>query len=205
MLKIGLTGGIGSGKSTAATMFVELGATLIDLDKISRDLVKPGMPSLEKISEHFGSDILDSQGGLDRAKLRELIFADKREKDWLENLLHPLIREQQQRLIDSATGPYTLIEIPLLVENQLQHTVDRILVVDVNEQTQLARASERDNRDRSQIAAILASQASREERLKIADDVINNNGAIEELKQRVEDLHGKYLQLAQTMGSQESN
>ena len=196
MLKVGLTGGIGSGKSTAAKFFANLGVTVIDLDQISRELVEPGTPALEQITERFGSVILQKNGGLNRGKLGEIVFSNKEDKEWLEKLLHPKIRERQQALIDSATDPYVLIEIPLLAENQLQKTVDRVLVVDVEEQTQVSRAAKRDNRSQTEIAAILNAQASREDRLQIADDVINNDGDTDELQNQVDHLHERYLQLA---------
>ena len=196
MLKIGLTGGIGSGKSTAAKMFARLGITIIDLDQISRELVEPGTPALEKITERFGSVILQNSGELNRGKLGEIVFSNEGDKEWLEKLLHPKIRAHQQALIDSASGPYVLIEIPLLVENQLQKTVDRVLVVDVEEQIQVSRAAKRDNREKTEIVAVLNAQASREDRLQIADDIINNDGNTDELQNQVNQLHEKYLQLA---------
>ena len=198
MLKIGLTGGIGSGKSTAAELFAERGATLIDSDKIARELVEPGTPALLQITTRFGNQILQNDGRLNRNKLGEIIFANNDDKTWLEDLLHPLIRERQKALGMAASGHYLVLEIPLLVENQLQESVDRVLVVDVDEQTQIARTSKRDNRDHSEIAAILDSQASREDRLRVADDVINNDGDIDELIAQVNHLHEKYLAIKST-------
>ncbi|MCL4143744.1 UNVERIFIED_CONTAM: hypothetical protein GTU68_022571 [Idotea baltica] len=196
MLKIGLTGGIGSGKSTAAKRFSELGVSVINLDEISREVVLPGSPALEKIREHFGSEILLQNGALDRQKLREIIFQHESERSWLEDLLHPIIRDRQNELIESAESNYVVIEIPLLTENQLQHTVDRVLVIDIEEQDQIKRAAGRDGANTNEISAILKSQASRKERLSIADDVIENSGSIEELHTKVLELHEQYLEIS---------
>ena len=196
MLRIGITGGIGSGKSTAANLFAQLGVTVINLDQISRDVVKPGSPTLTEIQLHFGSTILSDDGTLNRQKLREIVFQNDSERIWLEDLLHPLIRKKQEDLIQSAQSSYVVIEIPLLTENNLQKTVDRVLVIDAAEQDQIYRAAMRDDTDKDQISAILKSQASRQERLAIADDVIENSGTMEALSEKVPQLHEKYLELA---------
>ena len=196
MLRIGITGGIGSGKSTAANLFAQLGVTVINLDQISRDVVKPGSPTLTEIQLHFGSTILSDDGTLNRQKLREIVFQNDSERIWLEDLLHPLIRKKQEDLIQSAQSSYVVIEIPLLTENNLQKTVDRVLVIDAAEQDQIYRAAMRDDTDKDQISAILKSQASRQERLAIADDVIENSGTMEALSEMVSQLHEKYLELA---------
>lgn len=205
MFKVGLTGGIGSGKSTVASFFSELGITVISLDEISRMVVAKGEPALAEITEHFGPIVSGDDGNLDRKALRRIIFGDEQARLWLESLLHPLIRKKQNQILDAAPGDYAMIEIPLLAENQLQKTVDRVLVVDLPESIQLERASKRDKADKSAVEAILNSQANREDRLSIADDVIENDGSIEDLKSQVEMLHQNYLKLAQVSAIQEAN
>ena len=202
MFKVGLTGGIASGKSAAANFLAKLGALIIKLDDLAKEVVSLGTSTLAKIHQHFGDDILMDDGSLNRAKLREIIFNDKEQKAWLEALMHPAIRERQEAIIDHASReeryPYVVIEIPLLVENNLFDTVDRVLVIDVEEATQIARASERDKVHPDQIESILKSQASRTERNAIADDIIENNGSIRELETKISALHKKYIELAQT-------
>lgn len=199
MYKVGLTGGIGSGKSTVAKIFVSFGITLIDLDQLSRDVVSPDQPALEQIKNQFGSEILQEDGQLDRAKLRQRIFSDvgnSHDKEWLESLLHPLIRERQNQLIEAANSPYVIIEIPLLTENQLAGGVDRVLVVDTPEQTQIARTMARDAVQQDTVEHIMEAQATRQERLSVADDILVNDGTVEELKQKTQALHERYLVLA---------
>ncbi|MEQ9023446.1 MAG: dephospho-CoA kinase, partial [Pseudomonadales bacterium] len=157
MLTIGLTGGIGSGKSTAARFFKEQGVTVIDLDQIARELVTTGSPALAEIQERFGKEILDDKNHLDRQKLAQIIFFDANEKEWLEALLHPLIREEQQRQLDQATSGYAVIEIPLLTENKLSTTVDRVLLIDCPEATQKTRALARGVQSEQQIDRTIAA------------------------------------------------
>lgn len=194
---IGLTGGIGSGKTTVANLFGDYGIDLIDADIIARDVVAIGSVGLARIVEKFGSSILLADGNLDRSQLRAAIFSDPHLKNWLNQLLHPLIREQMLADIDRATSPYCLLIVPLMVENNLQTLTDRLLVVDVDQQTQIMRTQQRDNVSLEQIKNILAAQASRQQRLDVADDIICNNGDNQALLTQVAQLHQHYLALAQ--------
>ncbi|WP_443091189.1 dephospho-CoA kinase [Basfia succiniciproducens] len=198
---VGLTGGIGSGKSTIADLFMELGVPVVDADEVSRRLVEKGSPLLSKIATHFGADILTNGGELNRSKLREIIFNRPEQKNWLNALLHPAINEEMQRQLQAQQAPYVLFVVPLLIENNLMSLCDRILIIDVSPQTQLERATKRDKNQRELIQQIMNSQVSREKRLTFADDIINNdedfaqNG--DHIKQKVLELHHRYLQLAQ--------
>ncbi|MCD9479860.1 dephospho-CoA kinase [Photobacterium phosphoreum] len=194
---IGLTGGIGSGKTTVANLFGDYGIDLIDADIIARDVVAIGSRGLCRIIEKFGNSILLADGNLDRSQLRAAIFSDPHLKNWLNQLLHPLIREQMLADIDRATSPYCLLIVPLMVENNLQTLTDRLLVVDVDQQTQIMRTQQRDNVSLEQIKNILAAQASRQQRLDAADDIICNNGDNQALLTQVAQLHQHYLALAQ--------
>lgn len=193
---IGLTGGIGSGKTTVAERFGRYNIDIIDADIVAREVVEPGTPGLEAIVEKLGTDILLTDGTLDRSKLRQAIFDDNSLKDWLNALLHPMIREQMKADIAQATSPYCLLVIPLMVENNLQTMAHRLLVVDVSEEMQIARTRQRDQVDASHVQKILAAQASRQERLDAADDVINNNGDSNELDDAVSELHQQYLAMS---------
>ena len=197
---VGLTGGIGSGKSTIANLFAKLGVPLVDADIVAREVVEKGSPLLTKIAEHFGDQILTAQGELNRAALRERVFHNESEKQWLNNLLHPAIRERMQQQLAVQTAPYTLFVVPLLIENKLTTICDRILVVDVSPQTQLTRAAQRDQNNPEQIQRIMNAQVSQQERLKWADDVINNDTELTQnllhLQQKVLELHRFYLQPA---------
>lgn len=195
---VGLTGGIASGKSTVARLFEERGAELVDADRISRELVEKGTPALAAIVARFGSDILDHQGSLDRGKLRGVVFRDPGERRWLESLLHPRVREEIDRRIAAARAPYVILDVPLLLESNHYAFVDRILVVDLPETLQLERALRRDDRPREEIERIIAAQTSREERLRRADDVIDNSGLKEDLVREVERLDEFYRQQAQS-------
>jgi len=195
---VALTGGIGSGKSTIANAFAALGVPLIDADRIAREVVEPGSPALQRIVERHGPDILTDQGALNRARLREIIFHSPDEKTWLNNLLHPLINARTQQLKALTTAPYVLWVVPLLVENGLQRQADRVLVVDVDEATQIARTIQRDGIDLQQAKNILSAQATRSARLAVADDVINNSGAPADALPQVAALHQRYLTLAAT-------
>lgn len=196
MFKVGLTGGIGSGKSAVATCFRNLGITVVDTDQMSRKVVEPGMPALEEVASHFGQEFILEDGNLNRPRLRDVVFQSEKEKQWLESLLHPLIRELTRRAMDTATGPYVILESPLLVEMGQAAQVDRVLVVDVPEEVQIARARQRDGNSEKQIRAIIAAQIRREDRLARADDVLDNTCPIAELPGRVTQLHRKYLELA---------
>jgi dephospho-CoA kinase len=198
MLRIGLTGGIGSGKSTVAAEFKKLGVSVIDLDQLARDVVQSGTPTLNKISHHFGDQILLESGELDRAELRNIIFGDAKEKEWLENLLHPLIRERQLELESRSTSPYLVIEIPLLVENIEAQKVDRILVVETPREDQILRTMARSQLSESEVNDVISAQATAEERRAVAQDRIDNSGSISELAAQVETLHISYCELAKT-------
>ncbi|MCG7366001.1 dephospho-CoA kinase [Pantoea sp. ACRSH] len=195
---VALTGGIGSGKSTIANAFAALGVPIIDADVIAREVVEPGSAALQRIAERYGERILTEQGALNRPRLREIIFQSPDEKAWLNNLLHPLINARTQQLKALSTAPYVLWVVPLLVENGLQHQADRVLVVDVDEATQLRRTIQRDGIDRQQAQNILSAQATRSARLAVADDVINNSGTPDEALPQVAALHQRYLALAAT-------
>jgi dephospho-CoA kinase len=195
-LRIGLTGGIASGKSAVASVFASFGIPVIDADLISRELVQPGNPALARIVEAFGESMLDPAGQLDRRRLREKVFADVAQRKRLEAILHPAIREELQQRSRVAGGPYQVLVIPLLVENGLQHLVDRILVVDVPEATQLARLKVRDSVTEEHARRVLAAQSGRDMRLAAADDVITNTGNLDDLRKQVDALHRKYLVLA---------
>jgi dephospho-CoA kinase len=196
MFVVGVTGGIGSGKTAVTNGFQALGIEIVDADVASRVVVEPGTDALQRIAEHFGADILQADGTLDRAALRKIIFQDPAAKRWLEQLLHPLIRSEIQRQLRDATSPYVILVSPLLVEAEQHLFCDRILVVDVPEEIQLQRTVVRDNNDPDQVRRIIASQASRAQRLEHADDVIENDGSLEQLRAKVERLHERYLQLA---------
>ncbi|AWL12910.1 Dephospho-CoA kinase [Saliniradius amylolyticus] len=194
--KVGLTGGIASGKTTVSNLFAELGVSIIDADIIARQVVEPGSGALGKIEQRFGDKVLSTNGHLDRAKLREIIFSQPEQKAWLNQLLHPLIRQQMIKQSDEANSPYCILAIPLLVENQLQALVDRILVVDVPESVQIERVQQRDKVDAQHARQIQASQASREQRLAIADDVLSNTDNVATLREQVRTLHERYLALS---------
>ncbi|WP_305456118.1 dephospho-CoA kinase [Photobacterium leiognathi] len=196
-LVIGLTGGIGSGKTTVANLFADTyGIDIIDADIVAREVVEPNTFGLNAIIEKCGKEILLEDGTLNRAKLRNAIFSKPELKAWLNNLLHPLIREKMQQDINQSQSPYCLLVVPLMVENNLQTMTHRLLVVDVDEQVQIQRTQQRDNVSIEQIKNILASQASREQRLDAADDVITNNGDNKALVSQVEQLHLQYLKMS---------
>lgn len=194
-LIIGLTGGIGSGKSEVSRRFQSLGIVVVDADEVARLVVEPGQPALAAIAEHFGGDILSRDGRLNRALLRKIIFSDPEEKRWLEGLLHPLINQEIRRQLASADSPYAILSSPLLLETRQHELVDRILVIDASEALQVARASSRDGNTIEQIEAIMATQLNREMRISKADDIIHNHGDLPELDQQVNALHQKYMAL----------
>ncbi|MCU1798362.1 dephospho-CoA kinase [Pectobacterium polaris] len=193
---VALTGGIGSGKSTVADEFAKLGATIVDADIIARQVVEPGKPALDAIRLRFGDAMLNTDGSLNRAALRQRIFSSPEEKQWLNNLLHPLIHQETQARFQATSAPYILWVVPLLVENGLQQRAQRVLVVDVDKETQLARTLARDGINRQQAENILAAQATREQRLAYADDIIDNSRCPNELAPQVAKLHRQYLELA---------
>ena len=192
---LGLTGGIGSGKSAVVEQFGKLGVHWVDADHAARWVVEPGKPALAKIAEHFGDDVLAQSGGLDRAALRARVFENAEERKWLEQLLHPLIRQEIADHLALAESPYAILVSPLLVESGQYRQADRVLVVDVPEPLQLQRAVRRDQVPEAQIRAILKAQASREERLRHADDVLVNDRDLSWLEAEVQRLHEFYLTL----------
>lgn len=202
---VALTGGIGSGKSTVADAFAAQGIAIVDADIIAREVVAPGEPALNDIQAHFGPDVIAADGSLNRRRLREIIFAAPQEKAWLNALLHPLIQNRTREAIARARSPYVLWVVPLLVENQLQHRADRVLVVDVEPQTQITRTMKRDGVTREHAQQILTAQASRETRLAAADDVINNDGDPQSAVAEVFRLHQHYLALARQAAAQEND
>lgn len=204
-LRIGLTGGIASGKSTVANMFAELGATIIDTDVIARDVVAPGQPALDEIAATFGESLIDDDGTLDRGALRKLVFADDEARKRLEAIVHPRIQDETgrqsmraaaaRRQSARASGEYQIIVVPLLIKSSLKDLVDRILVVDCDEETQIRRLRARDAESEDQARRMLAAQSSREERLAIADDVIRNDDSLASTLDQVATLHEIYRSL----------
>ncbi|BFM10854.1 dephospho-CoA kinase [Simiduia litorea] len=197
MYVFGLTGGIGSGKSAAAEAFRALGVDVLDADKVARDVVGIGSDALKQISQHFGSNILNSDQSLNRARLRTIIFTTPDEKKWLEKLLHPLIRNNIEVQLSKGLKPYQILESPLLLETNQADLVQKIIVVDVDKDIQIERASQRDGVTRGDITAIIDSQMPRAQRLRRADFIINNNGAPADLKRQVLDIHHQLVAIAQ--------
>ena len=194
-LKVGLTGGIGSGKTTVGDCFAKLGAPVIDADVLTRGLQAKGRPAYREIVERFGDAVLDENGELDRKSLRGIVFDDKEKKAFLEAVIHPRVREAIARAVAEVAAPYCILSIPLLFESGLQHTVDRILVVDVDESVQLERACARDKAAREQIRKIMETQTRRPLRLAGADDIIDNNGGPDALRPQALALDRKYREL----------
>ncbi len=201
MLVIGVTGGIGSGKTAATDRFQTLGIKVVDADLASRVVVEPGRPALKAIEEHFGSGVIAADGTLDRRALREIVFANPDERKWLERLTHPLIAQEIVQQIQSSTSPYTILASPLLLESGQSRMAQRVLVIDVPEAVQIARTANRDNTTEAGVKAIIAAQMKREDRLTKADDVIVNDQSLEALHAAVDKLHQHYLELARTAGS----
>jgi dephospho-CoA kinase len=196
MLKIGLTGGIGSGKSTACQYFSELGVPIIDADAIARELTQAGQPVLSRIAEVFGPDILNPNGELDRPYLRQRVFANAELRRQLESILHPLIKQVIQARIAQLTAPYVILAVPLLIESQWTDLVDRVLVIDSPMELQIQRSTQRDTSSESQIRAIIKSQTDRNTRCAAADDIIVNDSDLAKLHEQVTQLHQQYLELA---------
>jgi dephospho-CoA kinase len=194
--RVGLTGGIASGKSTAAKFFGALGVPILDSDQIAREVVEPGQPPLERLVERFGTSILTPDGHLDRPALRNLVFSDPKARADLEALTHPAIGAAMEARSAEAGGPYQILVIPLLVEKNLRSHVDRVLVVDCDEALQIARLRARDAASEAEARAILNAQASRAARLKAADDVITNDSGMNAVQEQVNALHERYLELA---------
>lgn len=196
MLIVGLTGGIGSGKSVVTKRFDELGVPVIDADDIAHALVEPDQPVLQRIVSEFGADLLTAEGTLNRPRLRKLVFENPLHRKNLESILHPHIRAEMLRRANEIHAPYCVFCIPLLVETQQTGMVDRVLVTDCPQSLQYQRVKQRDGLPDMEIKAILAAQATREERLAVADDVIVNDGNLDDIDRQVDQLHQKYLSLA---------
>jgi len=195
-LIIGLTGGIGSGKSTVAKEFIALGIEVVDADQVAREIVEPGQPALAKIELYFGKEVVDANGELERSKLRNIIFESETKKQWLNELLHPIIRDTLLKKLEQAQSKYVILEAPLLLENQLTKYTDYTLVVDVTEALQIERATQRDNNSIAQIQAIMDAQICRELRLQQADYIIDNSSTdLVVLKQQVKMLHLQFLSI----------
>lgn len=194
---VGVTGGIGSGKSEVSHRFAQLGITVVDADIVAREVVSLGNPALAAISQHFGQHILNADGSLDRRQLRTLIFENHNEKLWLENLLHPIIRKEIVAQLSQSTSSYSLLSSPLLLETKQNELVDRVLVIDATEDLQLQRASVRDRNNKNQLQKIMATQLSRSERCAKANDIIENHNDLNELDVAVKKLHTFYMKLAE--------
>ena len=190
---IGLTGGIGSGKTAVSDIFEELGIRVVDADLASRVVVEKGRPSLEEIAKHFGQGILTEEGELDRAKLREIIFNSDEEKNWLESLLHPAIAKQIQDELKASSSPYTILVSPLLLETNQKDFCNKVLVVDVPVETQIERTLKRDDVSLEQVQSIIKAQISRDKRLELADEVIVNDKSLEDLQLAVSKLHQQFI------------
>lgn len=196
-LRIGLTGGIASGKSTVADLFAAHGIPVIDADDVARQVVEPGQPGFDAVVKTFGAHLLTPGGHLDRHALRKLVFADKNQRRSLEAILHPLIRTRMIAWANQAGGPYQMLVVPLLIETGFDALVDRVLVVDCPEKLQSSRLLARDDETPARIAQILSAQADRGERLAAADDVIDNTGSVAQTRAQVAERHAFYLRLAQ--------
>ena len=193
--KVGLTGGIGSGKTTVSEQFSKLGVPVIDADVIARELLSPGSETSKLVLKEFGDDVADSQSNIDRTRLRQLVFEDTSARKKLEAILHPIVHRRIQQLADAIDAPYCIVVIPLLFEAGHQDLVDRILVIDTKEENQILRAATRDQSSAEEIRKIIASQMPARERNARADDVIHNNNGIEELDSRVRELDRLYRSL----------
>lgn len=197
MYVIGLTGGIGSGKSAAASRFAELGAAIVDTDAIAHELTAPGGSAVPAVRSQFGGEYITADGGLDRAGMRRLVFQDPEARKKLEAILHPLIRAESRARIAVADRPYVVVVVPLLLETgAYRDFIDRVLVVDCTEKCQLQRAAQRSGLSEDEVRAIMAAQLPRAERVARADDVLSNDGSMEDLRQKVNELHSRYLALA---------
>jgi dephospho-CoA kinase len=202
-LVVGITGGIGSGKSAVTRRLEQHGITVVDADVVARLVVEPGTPALAQIAEHFGADILQADGTLDRAALRARVFRDESERRWLERLTHPLIGQEIVDQISASRSPYTVLSSPLLLDTNQKALVECVVVVDVPEELQVARTAQRDNNDEAQVKRIMAAQLGREARLALADIVVDNSGSLADLELQVDELHKEFLARAEA-GRQKS-
>lgn len=196
---VGLTGGIGCGKTTISNEFKRLGITIIDADEIARDVVAPGSEGLEAIIKHFGPEIVQSDGYLNRAKLRSIVFAEPEKTQWLNDLLHPKIRAQMLAELSASVSSYTILSVPLLLENGMQTLCNRILVVDILPEQQLQRVLARDQSEPATIKKIMTAQIDRKKRLSLADDIIDNSGQPSESMEQVQKLHQIYTKLTKNV------
>jgi dephospho-CoA kinase len=197
-LIVGITGGIGSGKSAVTERFQQHGITVVDADLAARVVVEPRRPALVAIAEHFGQAVIQAEGGLDRAALRQKVFADEAERLWLEQLTHPLIGQEILDQLSASVSPYTILSSPLLLETSQKELTDCVVVVDVPESVQLQRTMQRDDDDEAQVRRIMAAQMAREERLDRADIVIDNSRSLADLDETVEELHKEFLLRAES-------
>lgn len=201
MLRIGLTGGIGSGKSAVARRFVELGVPVIDADAVAREVVAPGEPAYYEIVAQFGRDILAADGQIDRDRLRALVFANPDKRRQLEAIVHPRVRADMEQQVEALDAPYCVLMIPLLLETGLADRVDRVLVIDADDEQRIAWVNARDGLDADQVRRIMGAQIGRAERLAAADDCICNDGSFEDLEHQVDRLHRDYLAQAVHAGA----
>jgi len=192
-LVVGVTGGIGSGKSAVTGRFEQRGIVVVDADLAARIIVEPGKPALKAIAEHFGDDVLRADGSLDRAALRSRVFSNESERRWLEQLTHPLIGQEILDQIEASRSPYTVLSSPLLLETSQKGLANCVVVVDVPEEVQLQRTMQRDDNDEAQVRRIMAAQMPRQDRLERADMVIDNTGSLDDLDSQVEELHKEFL------------
>lgn len=193
---VGLTGGIGSGKTAASDYFASLGIDIVDADVVARQVVAPGTSALKAIAEHFGEHLIQHDGTLDRKALRQIVFDNEQHKRWLNQLLHPLIRRQLLNQLQQATSTYVVLVAPLLLENELDQFCQRVLVIDVPEALQIERTVARDQSSSQQVEAIMAAQIPRQQRLQRADDIVSNHGDLNDLQQQLLSLHRHYLREA---------
>ncbi|MFY0676180.1 MAG: dephospho-CoA kinase [Neptuniibacter sp.] len=193
MFIVGITGGIGSGKSAVTELLEQQGITIVDADIVARQVVEPGTPALKEIERHFGTSVINQEDGLDRQKLRAIVFDNPQERKWLEALLHPLIREEILLQLSQSNSHYTVLSSPLLLETDQHELVDKIVVVDVSENIQIQRTMKRDNNSSDQVKAIIAAQKNREERIQSAHYIINNDADLKALQEKVFNLHQQLL------------
>ncbi len=191
---VGVTGGIGSGKTAVTDHFARLGISVVDADRASRLIMEPGRPALAAVTDHFGEEILRPDGELNRASLRTLVFANPAEREWLEQLTHPLIGEEIVAQLQAATSAYAILASPLLLETSQKSLCDCVVVVDVSEALQVERTMDRDHNEEAQVRRIMAAQMARKERLALADEIIDNSGSLEDLRDAVESMHQRLLQ-----------
>ncbi|MGI1669125.1 MAG: dephospho-CoA kinase [Neptuniibacter sp.] len=193
MFIVGITGGIGSGKSAVTELIEQQGITIVDADIVARQVVEPGTPALKEIEHHFGTSVINQEDGLDRQKLRAIVFDNPQERKWLEALLHPLIRKEILMQLSQSNSHYTVLSSPLLLETDQHELVDKIVVVDVSENIQIQRTMKRDHNSSDQVKAIIAAQKNREERIQSAHYIINNDADLKALQEKVFNLHQQLL------------